>query len=56
MDGQPVECRRTGSVSVWIGTFPSVEAAEAYFGIPVERSTPRRDPRIEIREIAENVL
>ena len=28
--------RRTGFVSVWIGTFPSVEAAEAYFGIPDE--------------------
>jgi Immunity protein 22 len=36
MDGQPVECRRIGFVSVWIGTFPSVEAAEAYFGIPDE--------------------
>jgi hypothetical protein len=36
MDGQPVECRRTGFVSVWIGMFPSVEAAEAYFGIPDE--------------------
>ena len=36
MDDQPVECRRTGFVSVWIGTFPSLEAAEAYFGIPDE--------------------
>ena len=36
MDVQPVECQRTGFVSVWIGTFPSVEAAEAYFGIPDE--------------------
>jgi hypothetical protein len=36
MDGQPVECRRSGFVSIWIGTFPSVEAAEAYFGIPDE--------------------
>src|SRR5262249_30089099 len=36
MDGQSAECRRTGFVSVWIGTFPSLEAAEAYFGIPDE--------------------
>jgi hypothetical protein len=36
MDGQRPECRRTGFVSLWIGTFPSVEAAEAYFGIPDE--------------------
>jgi hypothetical protein len=36
MEGQPVECRRTGFVSVWIGTFPTVEAAEEYFGIPDE--------------------
>jgi hypothetical protein len=28
--------RRPGVVSVWVGTFPSVEAAEAYFGIPDE--------------------
>jgi hypothetical protein len=31
-----VNCQRSGIVSVWIGTFPSVEAAEAYFGIPDE--------------------
>ena len=36
MDGQPVDCRRTGFVSIWVGTFPSVEAAEVYFGIPDE--------------------
>jgi hypothetical protein len=30
------ECRREGCVSVWIGTFPSVGAAELYFGIPDE--------------------
>lgn len=36
MDRQPVACRRKGFVSLWIGTFPSVEAAEAYFGIPDE--------------------
>jgi Immunity protein 22 len=36
MDGQPFECRKPGFVSLWIGTFPSVEAAEAYFGIPDE--------------------
>src|SRR5947209_20185848 len=29
-------CRRSGFVSVWVGSFPSVEAAEAYFGIPDE--------------------
>src|SRR5262245_1213494 len=28
--------RRQGFVSVWVGAFPSVEAAEAYFGIPDE--------------------
>jgi hypothetical protein len=36
MNGHGVECRKRGFVSVWIGTFPSVEAAEAYFGIPDE--------------------
>jgi hypothetical protein len=36
MDGQSVDCRRKGFVSLWIGTFSSVEAAEAYFGIPDE--------------------
>src|SRR5947209_20542372 len=29
-------CRRSGFVSVWVGSFPSVEAAESYFGIPDE--------------------
>lgn len=29
------ECR-SGFVSVWVGTFSSVEAAESYFGIPDE--------------------
>src|SRR5690606_25690752 len=28
--------RQRGVVSLWIGTFPSVEAAEVYFGIPDE--------------------
>jgi len=28
--------RRLGFVSVWIGAFPAIEAAEAYFGIPDE--------------------
>jgi hypothetical protein len=36
MSGQGMECRRSGFVSVWVGTFPSVEAAKAYFGIPDE--------------------
>jgi hypothetical protein len=36
MSSQGKECRRSGFVSVWVGTFPSVEAAEAYFGIPDE--------------------
>jgi hypothetical protein len=31
-----MDCRRPGFVSVWIGVFPSVEAAESYFGIPDE--------------------
>lgn len=30
------DCRRRGVVSVWVGTFPTVEAAEVYFGIPDE--------------------
>jgi uncharacterized repeat protein (TIGR04138 family) len=30
------EFKRTSFVSLWVGTFPSVEAAEAYFGIPDE--------------------
>jgi uncharacterized repeat protein (TIGR04138 family) len=36
MTDHPEEFRRTGFVSLWVGTFPSVEAAEAYFGIPDE--------------------
>jgi hypothetical protein len=36
MNSQEMECRRSGLVSVWVGTFPSVEVAEAYFGIPDE--------------------
>ena len=36
MSRDNVNCRRPGFVSVWIGTFASVEAAEAYFGIPDE--------------------
>jgi hypothetical protein len=36
MNHRGVDCRRKGFVSVWIGTFPSVEDAEAYFGIPDE--------------------
>ncbi len=31
-----MDCRRKGFVSVWVGAFPSVEAAESYFGIPDE--------------------
>ena len=29
-------CRRRGIVSIWTGTFPTLEAAEEYFGIPDE--------------------
>jgi hypothetical protein len=36
MSSQREDCRRQGCVSVWIGTFPSLDAAEAYFGIPDE--------------------
>jgi hypothetical protein len=36
MSSQRFDCRRGGLVSVWVGTFPSVGAAEAYFGIPDE--------------------
>jgi hypothetical protein len=35
MDSHPVEFRK-GFVSLWIGAFSTVEAAEAYFGIPDE--------------------
>jgi hypothetical protein len=31
-----VDWRRKGCVSVWVGTFPDLEAAEVYFGIPDE--------------------
>src|SRR5262245_61068698 len=33
---QDTEFRRRGFVSMWVGTFPSIEEAEAYFGIPDE--------------------
>jgi uncharacterized repeat protein (TIGR04138 family) len=33
---EPSPLQRTGFVSVWVGTFGSVEEAEAYFGIPDE--------------------
>src|SRR5437763_8810185 len=36
MSRDSADCRRQGFVSVWVGTFPSVEAAESYFGIPDE--------------------
>src|SRR5215218_4504498 len=36
MNGPGAGCRREGFVSLWVGTFASVEAAEAYFGIPDE--------------------
>lgn len=36
MSRHDVDCRRRGFVSVWFGTFPALEAAEAYFGIPDE--------------------
>src|SRR6516165_583255 len=28
--------QKDGSVSIWVGEFPSVDAAEVYFGIPDE--------------------
>jgi len=31
-----MDCQRQGFVSMWVAEFPSVEAAEAYFGIPDE--------------------
>jgi uncharacterized repeat protein (TIGR04138 family) len=34
--GSPAELERTGFVSLWVGTFASIEDAEAYFGIPDE--------------------
>jgi uncharacterized repeat protein (TIGR04138 family) len=36
MSQQKGEYLRRGFVSVWVGTFPSVEEAEKYFGIPDE--------------------
>jgi hypothetical protein len=36
MSRDKVDGRRQGFVSVWVGAFPSVEDAEAYFGIPDE--------------------
>jgi hypothetical protein len=36
MDSRFAGCGSKGFVSVWIGEFPSVETAEAYFGIPDE--------------------
>jgi hypothetical protein len=36
MSSKGIEFRRNGFVSIWVGTFPSVEAAEAYFGMPDE--------------------
>ena len=36
MTDQEKQCRRKGVVSVWVGSFASVEAAEAHFGIPDE--------------------
>jgi hypothetical protein len=36
MDGPTTGCRRNGVVSVWVGSFPTLEAAESYFGIPDE--------------------
>jgi uncharacterized repeat protein (TIGR04138 family) len=34
--GTPSACKRAGFVSIWVGTFASVEDAEVYFGIPDE--------------------
>lgn len=36
MHTETMDCEKPGVVSLWIGTFPTVEAAEAYFGIPDE--------------------
>jgi hypothetical protein len=36
MSSQEVEFRRSDFVSLWVGSFTSVEEAEAYFGIPDE--------------------
>jgi hypothetical protein len=36
MSNQGAGCRKRGFVSLWVGTFPTIEAAEEYFGIPDE--------------------
>ena len=36
MSQSPAKFGRPGFVSLWVGGFPSVEEAEAYFGIPDE--------------------
>jgi uncharacterized repeat protein (TIGR04138 family) len=36
MSGSQAKFKRAGFVSLWVGTFASVEDAEAYFGIPDE--------------------
>jgi hypothetical protein len=36
MSSNDDRCRREGFVSIWIGNFPTREAAEEYFGIPDE--------------------
>jgi uncharacterized repeat protein (TIGR04138 family) len=36
MPARSGECSHRGFVSIWLGSFPSVEAAESYFGIPDE--------------------
>ena len=36
MSGERAATRRPGVVSAWVGAFPSIEAAETYFGIPDE--------------------
>jgi uncharacterized repeat protein (TIGR04138 family) len=38
--GSNAEFKRAGFVSIWVGTFASVEDAEAYFGIPDEIGVP----------------
>lgn len=36
LSGGQAEFKRAGFVSLWVGTFPSVDDAEAYFGMPDE--------------------
>ena len=36
MRNHDIGCRRTGFVSVWAGTFQTLQEAEEYFGIPDE--------------------